>query len=210
VIRALFGGSFDPVHDGHVALANHLLSSKLTDVVHVVPAAQSPHKNRTHASAHHRLAMVRLAFADTRQVVIEPCEIQSDEPCFTAETLRSLQNRFPAESWALVIGADHFSSFDTWHAFQEILSTARLIVVNRPGWELGNVPWMSSNLSVEMTLVRDFTEKVSASGVRQDIAATDLTASQLSSAGLPESVAHYIIEHQLYRPLMSKKDGNCE
>jgi len=90
MIRAVLGGSFDPVHDGHVALATHLLHRGLADRLVVVPARISPHKNRVHAGADQRLAMVRLAFAHEPRVTVDDFEVNRPGPSFTVDTLRHL------------------------------------------------------------------------------------------------------------------------
>lgn len=200
-MRALFGGSFDPVHRGHVALVDHLLETDLVDVIHVVPAAQSPLKSIAQATAHHRLAMVRLAFAEHPEVEIELREIQSGERCYTIETMRSLMKDFPGDRWSLVIGADHVHHFDSWHRFEELLELAHLIVMNRPGCQLDAERWSKIDLKRKVTFVEDFAMTVSASALREQIAAGDLSWHQLVSAGLPENVARYTIEKELYRSL---------
>lgn len=100
MIRAVFGGTFDPVHRGHQALVETVLERGLAEVVHVVPAWLSPHRSGTAAAAEHRLEMVRLAFAPRRDVRIETLEVEAGRPVFTIDTLRELPDAIPKTSWS--------------------------------------------------------------------------------------------------------------
>ena len=134
--RALLGGSFDPVHAGHVAMAAHVLERGWADVVHVVPAWLSPHKDLAAAPAAARLDMVRLAFAGLPRIVVDPREIAAGRPCRTVETLESLVADHPGDPFRLVIGADNLADFHRWSRPDRLLELAQLVVLGREGWPL--------------------------------------------------------------------------
>lgn len=192
MIRAVLGGSFDPVHDGHVALTSHLLEQGLADRLVVVPARISPHKERTSAPAQDRLAMVRLAFADDPRVAVEECEVVRPGPSFTVDTLRHLVSLRPTDRWRLVIGADHLTTFATWRQTAAILEMARLLVFPRRGWPVVVPTELAAG---RVQVVEDFDEPVSSSEIRAMLATgTD------SVTGLPAPVLALIRARGLYRP----------
>ena len=192
MIHAVLGGSFDPVHDGHVALAAHLLEEGLADRLVVVPARISPQKNHDHVPAQERLAMVRLAFADDPRVAVEDFEVGRPGPSFTVDTLRHLVSLRPTDRWRLVIGADHLATFATWRQPAAILEMARLLVFPRRGWPVV-VP---TEIAAErVQVVEGFDEPVSSSEIRAMLA-TGVD----SVPGLPAPVLAHIRARGLYRP----------
>lgn len=206
MIRAFFGGSFDPVHAGHVAVARHILAAELADSVHLVPAWLSPHKDRTAASAEHRLAMIRLAFPVTADLVIDRREILSRRSCFTLETLTEIQAEYPGDRWRLVIGGDNLPGLNTWHRARELFAKAEILIFGRAGRDLSAPALMAVGLDPDrVQAVPEFDHPVSSSAVRAMLATEPMTTvpaavARLTAAGLPAAVARYIVAHRLYRP----------
>ena len=128
----IFGGSFDPVHNAHVALARLALAELALDELRWVPAGQPWQKTRTMAPAQHREAMVRLAIEGEPRFVLERCEIERNGPSYSLDTVRTLQAREPGATWFLVIGQDQYAGFHTWHGWQELLGRITLAIANRP------------------------------------------------------------------------------
>lgn len=190
MIRAVLGGSFDPVHDGHVALASHVLDRKLAHRLIVVPARISPHKQATCADDVQRLAMVRLAFpADTR-IEVRQDELRRPGPSFTVDTLRLLVAEHPQDRWRLVVGADHLAGFATWSEPSAILDLAELLVVPRRGHPAVAPPGVPAE---RMVVAEGFDTPVSSTGIRAMLAAGDDPV-----PGLPAQVSAYIRSHGLY------------
>ncbi len=189
MIRALLGGSFDPIHDGHVALIARILGDGLADHVHLVPAAQSPFKDGTRAAAADRLAMVCLAVPDDPHVTVEDCEIARPAPSYTIDTLTALAARHPDDTWRLVVGADHLAAFDRWQEVERLLRDAKLLVFARGDWD-GALPPLVAGRA---TVVRDFAHPASATDIRRDLA-----RGHVPRDVLPPSVADYIVAHALY------------
>lgn len=135
------GGTFDPLHEGHLDVAraaHHALS--LTRVV-LVPAAQSPLRTNPTASADHRLAMVKLAAEETDWLDISGMELEHPGPSYTAVTLDRLEAQgTPLSTLCLITGADAFASFTRWHRWEDILARVTIAVVSRPGMPVTALP----------------------------------------------------------------------
>ncbi|HPF70691.1 MAG TPA: nicotinate (nicotinamide) nucleotide adenylyltransferase [Candidatus Krumholzibacteria bacterium] len=190
MIRALFGGSFDPVHNGHVAIVAHLLARGLADRVTVVPAALSPHKAGGSAPGDARLAMTRLAFAGRTEVEVDPCELERPAPSYTVDTLEHLSARHPGDRWRLVIGADHAAGFAGWRSAARLWELAELVIMPRGGEAATAPPGVPPERCIT---VRDFDEPVSSSAIRAMLA-----AGRLPADALPAAVARHIRAHGLY------------
>jgi nicotinate-nucleotide adenylyltransferase len=134
----VFGGSFDPVHLGHLVAAECARSELQLDQVRFVPAAQQPLKAAGHAaSARDRAAMLRAAIADHPAFVLDPRELERGGPSYTVETLRSLRADFPGDQLFFILGADAARDLDSWREADALPGLARLVVVTRPGAALG-------------------------------------------------------------------------
>ena len=201
MIRALLGGSFDPVHAGHLAMADHVLAKGLADVVHVVPAWLSPHKDHAAASPTDRLAMVRLAFAATENLVIDPREVAQNRPCFTIDTLQALRAEFPADTWLLLIGGDNVPDFGRWQAPDRLQELATVVVLGRGGQDLSAAALRAAGLRPGRTVtVPEFAHPVSSTAVRAMLAVGPADPARLQAGGLTAPVVRYILAHGLYLP----------
>jgi nicotinate-nucleotide adenylyltransferase len=190
----LFGGSFDPPHLAHRALAQAALAELELDALAWVPAGQSPHKvEHAPASGADRLEMVRLLAAGEPRFEIDERELHRAGPSFTVDTLRELHAEAPGTRWWLVIGQDQYARFDTWHCWREILSLAGLAVAARDGDPVRAAPGLAG-CPHALRIIEMPALPHSATTVRTRAAAgLDVTA----LVGAP--VARYIADHHLYR-----------
>ena len=187
----LFGGSFDPVHNAHLALARQALRQLALDELRWVPAGHAWQKAKAPAAAVHRAAMLRLAIAGEPRFVLERCELDRPGPSYTVDTLRALQAATPGAQWFLLIGQDQYAGLHTWHRFDELLRCATLAVALRPG-AAGQ-----ADARVRAAPVQPIAMPPMA------VSATDIRARVAAGAGIadlvPPAVADYIDQHRLYR-----------
>jgi nicotinate-nucleotide adenylyltransferase len=184
----LFGGTFDPPHVAHLALAHAALDSLGLDHVRWIPAGQPWQKARAITPAVHREAMVRLAIAGEPRFLLDRIELDRAGPSYSLDTVRALR---PLGELFLVIGADQYAQLPTWHGWRELLGQVTLAVANRPG-ALAPVPEALQRMphrAVPLPML--------------DISATDIRARAAVGRPLdglvPAAVARYIETHALYR-----------
>lgn len=130
----IFGGTFDPIHFGHLRTAFELLQELQLAEVRFLPAGEPPHRAPPLCSAAHRLAMVRAAASDQAGFVVDDRETRRTGPSYTVTTLRELRAEFPGRPVCLIVGMDAFLGLPHWHEWQQILQLAHLVVAHRPGW----------------------------------------------------------------------------
>jgi len=189
----LFGGSFDPVHDAHVALAHVALGHLALDELRWMPAGQPWQKPRAMTAAEHRVAMVQAAIAGEPRFVLERSEIDRSGPTYTLDTVRSLAAREPDAQWFLVIGQDQYARLSTWHGWQELLGLVTLAVAARSG-EAPKPDAAVAALPHSMAALPLPRMDVSATEVRRRAAAGEPIGDLV-----PPAVARYIDQHRLYR-----------
>jgi nicotinate-nucleotide adenylyltransferase len=190
----LFGGSFDPVHLGHVALARAALDGLGLDEVLWIPAGQPWQKSRPLAPAEHRAAMVALAIAGEPRFRLERCELNRGGPSYTIDTVRELQQAvgMVAVDWLLLIGQDQYAGLPTWQGWRELLQRVTLAVARREAAltapaALASVPHRRLEIPMPaMAVSSTEVRRRAAAGLRLD-------------AMVPPEVARYIASHGLYR-----------
>jgi nicotinate-nucleotide adenylyltransferase len=195
----LLGGTFDPIHYGHLAAAAgamHLLS---LDRVLFMPNRKPPHKGGGLVTAsRHRAAMVQLAIAGNPGFQFESLELEREGPSYTIDTIYSLQQRYRDWRFAFIAGMDSLLQIHTWRQYETLLTLIDVVVVNRPGYAEGQQEAALAGLSPEL---RGRVQMLTIPGV--DIASTDLREAAASGYPLhylvPDAVGEYIQAHGLYR-----------
>jgi len=189
----LFGGSFDPVHVAHVALARCALEQLALDAVWWIPAGRNWQKGGTAAGAEQRAAMIALAIDGEPRFRLERCELDRAGPSYTIDTVRALRQREPGTDWTLIVGQDQYAGLPSWHEWRELVSLVTLAVAGRADAAprapvpLAAVPHRAVALAMPAMAV-------SATEIRARIArGDDITAL------VPPGVARYIDQHHLYR-----------
>jgi len=130
----LFGGSFDPVHVGHLRTAWELLTDLHLAEVRFIPSRVPPHRAATIASTALRLGMLEASIAGQSGFVVDDCELRRDGPSYTVDTLIGLRASLPQTPLVLILGMDAFLGLAGWHRWCEIPDLAHIVVVERPGW----------------------------------------------------------------------------
>lgn len=187
--RAVFGGSFDPPHHGHLAMLSAVRERGLADHVWLVPAGRNPHKPAAQAPPAHRLRMAELACAGLPGVEVLALETSRPGPSYTVDTLEELARRHPGDELLLLLGADSLSDLPRWRRPERIVELAELLVFPRPGRPLA-VP---AGLAPRLTVIDGFAVDISSTRVRAELAAgrrpVDL---------VPAAVLAHIAAHRLY------------
>ena len=195
----IFGGSFDPPHTAHIALAKHAIAQFDLAELRIIPTGDAWHKARTLTPSPHRLAMTRLAFTDVPQTVVDPREIDRQGATYTVDTLEELKAEQPEADLYLFIGADQANAFKTWHRWQAILGLATVVVADRQqSGQGGMVSQWHNAVSPDVQRLDMPSLNVSATEIRAHVAQGPYSDSQLH-AWLPAAVQHYIEKHSLYR-----------
>lgn len=130
----ILGGTFDPVHYGHLRLALELIQKLELEEVRFIPCHQPVLEKTALARPEQRLAMLKLAILDQANFIIDERELNRDTPSYMFETLTSLRAEFGKKPLALIMGQDAFSSLPKWHRWEELIDLCHLIVIGRPGF----------------------------------------------------------------------------
>lgn len=184
----ILGGTFDPVHCGHLRIASSFLQSGLVDKLLILLSPIPPHKQEQEQTDFtHRLEMLKLAFREIEKVWISDMEKDLEKPSYTLQTLQYLQEKHPETLFYLCIGEDSLQHFNQWYKYEEILDRVDLIVAERPGYDRSKV---DRNILEHAIFVEHQPYDISSTKIRN-------RKSNLNE-DVPDAVADYIKEHQLY------------
>lgn len=208
----IFGGTFDPIHFGHLRPALELYEGLGLDAVRMLPAARPPHRDTPGADAEHRLAMLRLALEGQDELVIDERELQRPGPSYMVDTLASLREEVGERPLCLLIGTDAFIGLASWHRWRELLGLAHIVVAHRPGWMVsreGLEPELAALLKARRVTDVDAIGAQPAGGILfQAVTQLEISATYLREEVrrgrsprylLPAAVADYIRDKGLYR-----------
>lgn len=194
----VFGGSFDPIHWGHLRPVRAARKALGLDRVIYLPTAAPPHKTALElAPALSRYCMVELALLHDSELVVDPHELTPDRRAYTIETLEVFQQRFAGAELYLLLGADSLADLHLWHRWRELSNLATLVLLARPGWEpsqLGEAPAISAIPPDRLITVRHRTVDVSSTEVRRRLAAGDPSVEEL----VPRAVLDFLRKYSLY------------
>ncbi len=130
----ILGGTFDPIHHGHLRCAQELLQDLPLDEVRLIPCHIPPHRDAPHASALQRARMLQAAVEGVPGLRVDDRELSREGPSYTVDTLHGLRAEFGATPLCLIVGMDAFNGLDSWHRWQELIGLAHIVVAHRPGW----------------------------------------------------------------------------
>ena len=183
----IFGGSFDPVHHGHLIVGQVAAERLKLDALRFLPAREQPFKAGQHRTpAEQRASMLSRAVAGARSLSVDRSELSRPGPSYTVDTLRELRRQEPGAEFVLLLGADAAAELPAWREAERIPELARIAVFARPGSAVPDLPWITSVVEVPAI----------------DISATEVRRRARQGLSLrywvPDAVAEYITSHQLY------------
>jgi nicotinate-nucleotide adenylyltransferase len=206
----VFGGTFDPVHYGHLRSALELVERLQLAQLRLMPSAQPPHRDTPHCSAAHRAAMLDLAVAGESRLVCDARELQRTGKSYTIDSLVELRRELGADTGlCMVLGCDAVLDIVSWHRWQELLDWAHIIVIARPGWRLPRTGAVAQWLHHHRLEGPHALRQRPAGGIvieeLRPLAISSTEIRDLLAAGrsarylIPQSVLDYIQTHQLYQ-----------
>lgn len=201
----LFGGTFDPIHYGHLRSALEVQEVFELTQVRLIPSATPPHRAQPQVSAQQRSDMVKLAIANLPNFVCDERELKRDGYSYMVDTLASLRADFPSQPLLLFIGTDAFNGLTRWHQWQRLFDYAHIVVMTRPSFQQQTLDdFFASRLSNDKTQLQ---QQLAGCLYFQHITQLDVSASfirQLIAEKrnpkflLPDSVLDFVAQHQLY------------
>ncbi|MDO8811422.1 MAG: nicotinate-nucleotide adenylyltransferase [Gallionella sp.] len=211
----IFGGTFDPVHYGHLRLAEEMLELANLRQIRFIPTGTPPHRAAPQVSAQHRSAMVQLAIADQPAFMLDEREVKRTTPCYTVDTLRELRADLgAAQPLCLLMGGDAFLQLHTWHEWEQLFKLAHIVVGYRPGFTIDErihsaTAELQQHYQQRLCIADDLSRHPSG-GIAElaipklEISATDIRRRVAEKRTirylLPNAVANYIHQHHLYKP----------
>jgi len=204
----ILGGTFDPIHFGHLRTALELYQAHELAEVRLVPCYQPVHRKFPVASPEHRLAMVATAIADEPALHVEDCEIKRQGPSYTIDTLEFLRLKFPHTPLCLIMGIDALLGFPSWHRWEDILKLAHLIIAHRPQYHLPLTGVIADLLKQRLKQQSAALHESMAGNIvlhpvtPLEISATDIRKQIAAGRNprylLPDAVYQYIKQHGVY------------
>ena len=206
----ILGGTFDPVHFGHLRPALDVAEMLKLKEVRLIPCGQPPHRQQPVASALQRLSMLRAAAENQPLFKVDDRELRREGPSYMVDTLVTLKEDFPDQSLCLILGWDAFVELESWHRWLKIFELANIVVTHRPGWSMEQINSKSElgkqvkqRLVDKEKLAKHTAGKITFLPVTQlDISATQirqqLQQGQSVSCLLPEKVEQLIINQNIY------------
>jgi nicotinate-nucleotide adenylyltransferase len=211
----ILGGTFDPIHYGHLRLAEEMLELADLQQIRFIPTGTPPHRDVPQVSAPHRSAMVQLAIADQPAFVLDGREVNRATPCYTVDTLRELRTELgAAQPMCLLMGGDAFLQLHTWHEWEQLFELAHIVVGYRPGFTLEerihSAPeQLRRHYQQRRCAVSALSQQPAGGVVELAIPKLEISATLIRSRVeenrsirylLPSAVADYIHQHHLYKP----------
>lgn len=205
----ILGGTFNPIHYGHLRIAQETAEAFALSQVKFIPAAKPPLKTEPDVTAKQRVEMVQLAIAANPLFSVDTRELARNGPSYTIDTLTSLRAEHPQDALCLIIGADAFTHFDHWHRWQQMLDYCHLIVVSRPSdqiWQL-SVPLNNLLKQHQTHDITQLSQQTHGLIAMHQVTALDISSSQIRNLIrankhptylCPEAVIDYIQAHHLY------------
>ena len=204
----ILGGTFNPIHHGHLRVALELYERLDFTEVRLIPSAYPPHREQPSVSSQCRLEMVQAAIMDIEGLRVDDRELWRDGPSYMVDTLSSLRNDHPYQPLCLILGMDAFLGLPNWYKWKRLITLAHFVIVNRSNIKLSKAPTMQKFFEAhQASSLEDLTNQIAGALWLEEIPTLNISASQIRSyfaTGknpcylLPQSVLNIINTHQLY------------
>ena len=205
---ALFGGTFDPVHFGHLRCADEVRQKLSLKELCLLPAGTPVHRQTPQATAGQRLEMLQLAQLDFPGLSIDDREIRRTGPSYMVDTLHELRAEYPQRSLILVIGQDASNQLHTWFKWEQLFALAHIVILTRPGSRLEYQQLVANRIKRHLSVdVQDLRNSTAGTVLNLDVTAVDVSSTKIKSlirrgqapySMLPGSVLNYIHKNHLY------------
>jgi nicotinate-nucleotide adenylyltransferase len=209
----ILGGTFDPVHNGHLHLAATFLKELDLAELRFIPLSNPAHRPAPLASSEQRLEMLNLAVENQARLKVDDCELRRDGVSYTIDTLKDLRTKFSQSPLCLLMGIENFKNLNTWHQWQSLLGYAHIVIANRPGNDdnIDNEEIKNFMDTFMTTAIDDLHQQAAGCILRLDIPMLDISSTEIrndfrsgaasnskSKSLLPNKVLDFIQTHHLY------------
>ena len=205
----IMGGTFDPVHIGHLLLGEFAYEDFGLDQIWFMPNGNPPHKKTEHTeeSLHHRVEMVKLAASDVPYFRVKLYEAETEEHSYTYSTMREFNRQYPEDEFYFILGADSLFSIEKWRDFRKIFPTCTILAAMRDDKDAqsmqSQITYLKERYNARIELLQAPLVEISSTAIRKR-AAKGLSVRYM----VPDAVAEYIAEHQLYRNIEKRDEQN--
>lgn len=191
----LYFGSFNPVHNGHLIIANHIVENYNINQVWMIVSPQNPHKtNNTLLNENHRYRMIQLAVEDCRKIRVSNIEFSLPKPSYTINTLLYLKEKYPKHEFTIILGSDGFNNIESWKNADYLKQNHRFMVYKRPGFEIIQKP------GYNFTIIEGPLLMISSTYIRNQIA-----ENKSIQFLVPEIVREEIEANNYYKDILKNK-----
>lgn len=205
----IMGGTFDPVHIGHLLLGEFAYEDFGLDEIWFIPNGNPPHKEAEHTeeALHHRVEMVKLAVSDVPYFRVDLCEADTGTHSYTYKTMREFNRIYPNDQFYFILGADSLFAIEEWKYFREIFPTCTILAAMRDDKDIASmqiqIDYLKEKYNARIELLPAPLVEISSTTIRER-AAKGLSVRYM----VPDAVAEYITEHKLYRNMTKRNDQN--
>jgi len=202
----IFGGTFDPIHCGHLRAGLEIYETLSLNEMRLIPGKHPPHRSTPKASPEHRLNMARLGIQGS-PLQIDDCEMRREGPSYSIDTLMALRREYPKASLCMVVGVDAFLGLTSWFQWEKFIQLANIIVMYRAGWSLPKTGITAELLQSHALASKNLDQVTCGYILTQKITTLEISASQIRNLIeqkrspaflLPKSVHEYIQQNKLY------------
>lgn len=203
----VLGGTFDPVHFGHLRPALEVMQALQLEHIRFIPNRVPPHREPPWLDAATRKHLLQIAIAETEGFVLDARELERDGPSYMVDTLASLRADFSDTPLCLVIGMDAFAGLPRWHRWQEILERCHLVVTSRPGFDWPQSPELQALESRHVSTAAELRQAAAGKILLQSVTSLEISSSAIRQQFQAGQSIRYLLPEAVYETLLKTHDG---